>query len=96
MSRGLPTDLKQKLVTDFQTKDGDTGSTEVQVALLSERIKKLTSHAQQNKHDHHNRLGLLKLVHKRRRLLNHLKREDYNRFVALRDKIQEQLDVRLR
>lgn len=96
MSRGLPVELKKQLVTDFQTAPSDTGSTEVQVAILSTRIKQLTEHAQRNKHDHHNRLGLLKLVNKRRRLLNHLKREDYDRFVALRDKVAEKLDVRIR
>jgi len=71
---------KQELIKEFGKKDGDTGSTEVQVALLTERIKHLTEHFKVHKKDHHSRRGLLKLVGQRRRLLRYLKNNDITRY----------------
>lgn len=76
----LTPDDKSAIVGKFQRKPGDTGSPEVQIALLSERIKYLTEHFQVHKKDHHSRRGLLKLVGQRRRLLNYLKRKDVERY----------------
>jgi small subunit ribosomal protein S15 len=67
---------KQTAVAKYQAHEGDTGSTRVQIALLTERINYLTDHFRQHKKDHHGRRGLLKLVGKRRRLLNYMKRTD--------------------
>jgi small subunit ribosomal protein S15 len=74
---------KQEIVAKFARKEGDTGSPEVQVALLTERITCLTEHLKANKKDHSSRLGLLKLVGQRKRLLKYLKKKDYNRFSEL-------------
>ena len=74
---------KTKLIGDYRTHDSDTGSPEVQVALLSERISYLTEHAKLNAKDHSSRRGLLKLVGQRRRLLDYLKREDSDRYANL-------------
>lgn len=71
------------VVAEYQAHEGDTGSTEVQVALLTERIKELTEHLRVHRHDHHSRRGLLKLVGQRRRLLRYLAREDVNRYSTL-------------
>ena len=79
----LTPDDKSAIVGKFQRKPGDTGSPEVQIALLSERIKYLTEHFQVHKKDHHSRRGLLKLVGQRRRLLNYLKRKDVERYRAV-------------
>ena len=76
-------ETKADIVKDHQNKDGDTGSTEVQVALLTERIKQLTNHMAENKHDFHSQRGLLKLVGRRRRLLNYLNREDVGKYNKL-------------
>ncbi len=67
---------KSALVSDFKQREGDTGSSQVQVAMLTERINNLTEHFKIHKKDHHSRRGLLKLVSLRRRLLDYLKRED--------------------
>lgn len=83
MSEGLPKEEKQALVSEYRTHENDSGSPEVQVALLSKRIAGLTTHAQRNPKDHHTRLGLQKLVQKRRRLLRYLEREDFDRYKAL-------------
>lgn len=83
MSRGLALERTQTIVADYRVHENDTGSPEVQAALLSTRIDGLTKHVQQHTHDHHTRLGLIKLVQKRRRLLNYLKREDFDRYKAL-------------
>ena len=69
----LATDRKQEIIAKFKTHDSDTGSPEVQIALLSERITYLTEHFRTHKKDHHSRRGLLKLVGQRRRLLDYLK-----------------------
>ena len=74
---------KQELIQQFREHDTDTGSPEVQVALLTERIKYLTSHFNTHKKDHHSRRGLLKIVGRRRRLLEYLKRKDINRYRKL-------------
>ncbi len=87
MSKGLPKDQKQSLVSEHRIHDSDTGSPEVQVALLSKRIDYLTAHSQTHKKDHHTRLGLLKLVQKRRRLLDYLKREDFDRYKSLIERL---------
>jgi len=71
---------KKEVVQSFRTHDTDTGSPEVQIALLSERIAYLTEHFKVHKKDHHSRRGLLKLVGQRRRLLNYLRRKDVNRY----------------
>ena len=76
----LTTEQKQQIVSDYQRAPGDTGSPEVQVALLSANIQEPTSHFQEHKHDHHSRRGLLKLVGKRRRLLDYLKSKDVERY----------------
>ncbi len=74
---------KTEVIGNYQLRDGDTGSTEVQVALLTGRIKQLTSHMMANRHDFHTQRGLLKLVGQRRRLLNYLSREDMGRYNKL-------------
>ncbi len=71
---------KQEIVKQFARKEGDTGSPEVQIALLSGRISYLTEHLKVNKKDHSSRLGLLKLVGQRKRLLKYLKRKDYAKY----------------
>ncbi|MBA2455303.1 MAG: 30S ribosomal protein S15 [Nocardioidaceae bacterium] len=78
---------KQKIIGDYATGDGDTGSPEVQVALLTHRIAHLTEHLKDHKHDHHSRRGLLLLVGQRRRLLNYLHRIDINRYRRLIERL---------
>ncbi len=79
--------LKEKVVADHRTHDKDTGSAEVQVALLTGRITELTEHLREHKHDNHSRLGLLKLVGQRRRLLRYLNNEDVSRYKAIVGKL---------
>ena len=76
-------DRKTGIIGDYKTHDGDTGSPEVQVARLSERINYLTEHFKTHAKDHHSRRGLLKLVGQRRRLLDYLKSKDSERYAAL-------------
>lgn len=76
-------DDKQKIIKDFAQKEGDTGSPEVQVALLSHKITKLTGHLEVNKKDDHSRRGLLKIIAKRRRILNYLQKLDEKRYKKL-------------
>lgn len=83
MSIGLTIEQKKALVDENRVHPNDTGSTEVQVAILSKRIDQLTEHVKVHKKDHHTRLGLTKMVAKRRRLLDYLKREDFDRYKAL-------------
>ncbi len=71
---------KQEIITQFRTHDGDTGSPQVQIAILSERIGELTDHFKTHAKDHSSRRGLLKLVSKRRRLLDYLKQHDADRY----------------
>jgi small subunit ribosomal protein S15 len=79
----ITTDRKQELIKEYATKDGDTGSPEVQVAILSERIANLTEHFKTHVKDNHSRRGLLKLVSQRRRLLDYLKSRDDARYQAI-------------
>lgn len=76
----LATERKQEIIEQFKTHEGDTGSPEVQIALLSERITYLTEHFRTHKKDHHSRRGLLKIVGQRRRLLDYLKKKDVERY----------------
>lgn len=76
----LKTDNKQTIIKKFATTKGDTGSPEVQIALLTERIKELTAHLKLHKKDNHSRRGLLKMVSKRRRLLNYLRSSVEDRY----------------
>ncbi|MEO7746051.1 MAG: 30S ribosomal protein S15 [Actinomycetota bacterium] len=78
---------KTSIMTEYATHEGDTGSPEVQVAMLSRRIKDLTEHLKEHKHDHHSRRGLLLLVGQRRRLLNYLKKTDINRYRSLIERL---------
>ncbi|MCT7908406.1 30S ribosomal protein S15 [Arcobacter lacus] len=79
----LDQEVKASIIAKYGKKDGDTGSSEVQIALLSEQIKVLTEHLKVFKKDHSSRLGLLKMVGKRKRLLAYLKRTDYARFTDI-------------
>ncbi len=79
----LDRDAKEKIVTDYRTHDGDTGSPQVQVALLTERINQLTEHFKTHKNDNHSRRGLLKMVSQRRSLLDYLKRRDIEQYHGL-------------
>jgi len=74
---------KTEIITDYATKEGDTGSPEVQIALLTERINQLIEHLKLHDHDHHSRRGLLKLVGRRRRLLAYLNAKDSERYRAV-------------
>ena len=76
-----------KIIEEFKRVPNDTGSPEVQVALLTHRISHLTEHLKEHKHDHHSRRGLLLLVGRRRRLLNYLAKKDINRYRALIEKL---------
>jgi len=76
----LTQERKKELIQSFGLHEGDTGSPEVQVAILTERIKYLTEHLKEHKHDYHTRRGLLKLVGQRRRQLRYLNRKDVNRY----------------
>jgi small subunit ribosomal protein S15 len=78
-----PAEAKREIVQKFGKSETDTGSTEVQIALLSQRISHLTEHLREHKHDHHSRRGLLMLVGQRRRLLNYLGRKDVDRYRSL-------------
>ena len=82
----LTKEKKQEIIKEYATKEGDTGSTEVQVALLTEQINVLTEHMKANKKDYSSNRGLLKMVGRRRSLLAHLKSKDVNRY---RDLVQK-------
>jgi small subunit ribosomal protein S15 len=83
----LTKDAKQKLISDYRRDETDTGSPEVQVAVLSGRIDGLTEHLKGHRKDHHSRRGLLQMVGKRRRLLEYLRREDVERYRALIERL---------
>ncbi len=85
--RGTSLPAKQATIKEHKLHDTDTGSSEVQIALLTERINHLTEHLRVNKKDHHTRRGLLMLVGRRRRLLDYLKANDVERYRAIRDKL---------
>lgn len=74
---------RQEIIENFKLHEGDTGSTEVQVAMLTERINQLTKHMAENRHDYHSERGLLKLVGQRKRLLDYLSKEDVERYRSL-------------
>ena len=83
----LATDVKRQIISEYGASEGDTGSAEVQVALLSKRISDLTEHLKTHKHDHHSRRGLLLLVGQRRRLLNYLAKTDINRYRSIIERL---------
>ncbi len=79
----LTAENKKTVIDDYKLSDQDTGSTQVQIALLSEKINSLMSHFDLHKKDHHSRQGLLKMVNKRRKLLNYLKEKDQSQYQSL-------------
>ncbi len=83
----LVTGKKQEIINTFKLHDGDTGSPEVQIAILTERITYLTEHFKVHKKDHHSRRGLLKIVGQRRRLLDYLKKKDVERYRVIIEKL---------
>lgn len=83
----LPSPEKQEIIEQFAVASGDTGSPEVQIALLTRRIEKLVGHLRGNPHDNHSRRGLLGIVSKRRRLLNYLEKKDKKRVVQIKEKL---------
>lgn len=84
----LEKEAKNEIIEEYQRHEGDTGSPEVQIAILTTRITELTDHLRTNKHDESSRLGLLKLVGRRRRLLTYLRRKDYQSYLALTEKLK--------
>ena len=84
----LETNIKQIIIDEFKTHEGDTGSPEVQIAILTRRINDLNEHLRVHKKDHHSRRGLLKMVGKRRNLLKYLKNKDIERYRTLIKKLQ--------
>jgi small subunit ribosomal protein S15 len=87
----ITTKEKKKLIKKFGRHEKDTGSPEVQIALISEKIKELTEHLKEHKKDFHSQRGLLNLASKRKKLLNYLRRKDYNKF----DEVVKELDIRV-
>jgi small subunit ribosomal protein S15 len=83
----LDTAAKKQIIDEYATGDGDTGSPEVQVALLTKRINDLTEHFKMHEHDHHSRRGLLLMVGRRRRLLKYLQKKDINRYRSLIERL---------
>ena len=83
----LSTDQKIHVIRDYQRGSRDTGSPEVQVALLTSRINDLQAHFQDHKHDHHSRQGLLKMVNQRRKMLDYLRRKDSQRYQSLIERL---------
>ena len=83
----LTADEKTQIINEYATHEGDTGSPEVQVALLSKRIADLTEHLKEHKHDHHSRRGMQLMIGDRRRLLAYLKRVDINRYRSLIERL---------
>lgn len=83
----ITAERKETLIKEFATKDGDTGSPEVQIAILTERIKHLTEHFKAHKKDNHSRRGLLKMVSQRRQLLDYVKRKDNKRYQTIIERL---------
>ena len=82
------TELKEQIVSDYKTHGSDTGSSQVQVALLTQRINELTEHFRTHKKDNHSRRGLLKMVSRRRKLLDYLKRKDINEYHTIIERLK--------
>ena len=80
-------DQKQEIITTYATHEGDTGSPEVQIAILSKRISDLTEHLKNNPKDHHSRRGMFKMIGNRRNLLNYLQKKDIERYRAIVEKL---------
>ena len=80
-------DVKQDIITTYATHEGDTGSPEVQIAILSKRINDLTEHLKSNPKDHHSRRGMFKMIGNRRNLLNYLQKKDIERYRAIVEKL---------
>ena len=87
MSIGTDAETKKKIIAEYAVAEGDTGSPEVQIALLSHRNSHLTEHLKTHKHDHHSRRGLLLLVGQRRRLLNYLQKTEIARYRAIVERL---------
>jgi small subunit ribosomal protein S15 len=87
MSIGTDAETKKKIIAEYGLAEGDTGSPEVQIALLSHRISHLTEHLKTHKHDHHSRRGLLLLVGQRRRLLNYLQKTEIERYRSIVERL---------
>ncbi len=87
MSIGTDAETKKKIIAEYGQGEGDTGSPEVQIALLTHRIKHLTEHLKTHKHDHHSRRGLLLLVGQRRRLLNYLQKTEIERYRSIIERL---------
>jgi small subunit ribosomal protein S15 len=83
----LNKETKNKIITDYALHQGDTGSPEVQIAIITSRINQLTAHLRINSHDESSRRGLLKLVGQRRRLLAYIRRKDFQRYVGLTERL---------
>jgi small subunit ribosomal protein S15 len=83
----ISAEAKKETISQFQRKEGDSGSSEVQIALLTRRINELSGHFKDHSKDHHSRRGLIRLVSQRRRLLDYLKKDDTERYVALIGKL---------
>jgi len=84
----LTKEVKQSIINEYKIHENDTGSPEVQIAILTKRINQLTEHLKQHKKDYHSRRGLLKMVGKRRALLNYLKEKDLDRYKNLIEKLE--------
>ena len=85
--KNMTKERKQEIISTYKRDENDTGSPEVQIALLTERIKELTEHLKVHKKDNHSRRGLLKMVGKRRNLLNYLSKKDINRYREIAQKL---------
>ncbi len=83
----LNKEMKTKVITDYATHEGDTGSPEVQIAILTTRINQLTTHLRVHRHDESSRRGLLLLVGQRRRLLAYLRKKDFNRYSSVTERL---------
>ncbi|NAZ75030.1 MULTISPECIES: 30S ribosomal protein S15 [Kineococcus] len=83
----LSADVKKQIIAEYATGEGDTGSPEVQVAMLTQRIRDLTEHLKTHQHDHHSRRGLLLLVGQRRNLLKYMAKKDINRYRSIIERL---------
>ncbi|GAA1716117.1 30S ribosomal protein S15 [Propioniferax innocua] len=83
----MDADTKKKIIEEYATKPGDTGSPDIQIALLTHRISSLTEHLKEHKHDHHSRRGLMLMVGQRRRLLNYVAKQDIEHYRELIKKL---------